>query len=462
MPKGWIAIFKPGTHTDAAGNTNTWTEDDVKQMVDVYNNQPESEKHDAPIVKGHPQTDDPAVGWVEKLKYASGKLWAKVKEVNKEFADEVKKGAYKKVSVRLYPNKLLRHVGYLGAVPPAVKGLGDATLTEYACFNDNEDDHNEFFEDVEFEFADDKTTVEQLKNEQEARSKKYGISVNSAKGLIQKPEHYSTLTDDDFGDPVHYRFPIHDQANTIVSLSSFNRYEHRNEYTEDERQIIGSRLINSATKFKIDSKTNDLVRFMYQEDDTNNSSNINHQYGEKKVDEEMKKLRDSFIAKVKDDTNEEVATKVSKHFTDIFSAKSAPKKTEDDSKTKKEDEDTKLNAPSFVESEPFKKLQAENKAMQDKMRDMEFEEFLNSDEMKIRVTRSMKDNAKAMLELAHNSNMEFSEDGKSINPVEKVKKHLMSLAPIVDLNKIQAPEYSDNEYAEQDKFLEDFNTKVGG
>lgn len=460
MPKGWIAIFKPGTHTDAAGNTNTWTEDDVKKMADLYNNQPETERHDAPIVKGHPQTDDPAMGWVEKLKYEGGKLWAKAKEVNKDFADEVKKGAYKKVSVRLYPNKLLRHVGYLGAVPPAVKGLGDAMLTEYACFNDDESDHKEFFEDVELEFADDKTTVEQLKKEQEARSKKYGISVNSAKGLIQKPEHYSTLTDDDFADPIHYRFPIHDQANTIVSLSSFNRYENRNEYTEDERQIIGSRLINSATKFKIDSKTNDLVRFMYQENDTQNNSNFINNYGENEVDEEMKKLRDSFIAKVKDDTNEEVATKVSKHFADVFSAKSAPKKT-DDTKTKKDDEDTKLNAPSFEESDAFKRLQAENKAMQDKMRNMEFEEFLNSDHMRERVTRSTKDGAMAMLEIAYNSSVEFSEDGKSINPVEKVKKHLMSLPPIVDLGKIQAPEFSENEYAEQDKSIEEFNKGKG-
>lgn len=126
----WIAIFKPGKHTDSAGKTMFWTEDDVKNIAHQYNNQSEENKHDAPLVKGHPKTDDPAVGWVDKLKYEGGKLWAKLKDIKDDVVNEIRQGAYKKVSVSLYSDKKLRHVGLLGATPPAVKGLGDVTLSD--------------------------------------------------------------------------------------------------------------------------------------------------------------------------------------------------------------------------------------------------------------------------------------------------------------------------------------------
>jgi hypothetical protein len=136
----WIPIFKPGTHTDAAGNTRTWSDADVRNMVKMYNEQNPNEKVDAPVVKGHPQNDDPAMGWVDSLKYEGGKLWAKLRNLQKSFVDEVKSGAYRKVSVRLYPNNLLRHVGFLGAAQPAIKGLGDAELAEYEGIMFSEDE----------------------------------------------------------------------------------------------------------------------------------------------------------------------------------------------------------------------------------------------------------------------------------------------------------------------------------
>lgn len=71
-------------------------------------------------------------------------LYAVPKQVNGEFADMVAQGAYKKVSAAFFmpttPNNptpgvlYLRHIGFLGAVPPAIKGLkpiefsGDAGL----------------------------------------------------------------------------------------------------------------------------------------------------------------------------------------------------------------------------------------------------------------------------------------------------------------------------------------------
>ncbi len=116
-----IEIFKTGTHTDSNGNTRTWTEKDLDAIIAQYNPQ----EHEAPVVIGHPKDNAPAFGWVEGLQRKGSVLYAKLKDLVPEFVDMVKKGMYKKRSISLYPDMTLRHVGFLGAVPPSVKGLAD-------------------------------------------------------------------------------------------------------------------------------------------------------------------------------------------------------------------------------------------------------------------------------------------------------------------------------------------------
>lgn len=121
-----IEIFKTGTHTDAAGNTRTWTEEDLDSIAAKYN----PAGHEAPVVIGHPKDNAPAFGWVEGLERKGSVLYAKLKDLIPEFVDAVKKGLYKKRSISLYPDMTLRHVGFLGAMPPAVKGLADVAFSE--------------------------------------------------------------------------------------------------------------------------------------------------------------------------------------------------------------------------------------------------------------------------------------------------------------------------------------------
>jgi hypothetical protein len=120
----WIEVFRTGRHTDSSGNTATYSQADLSQIAHNYNSGLEKDSSTlAPIVKGHPKTDDPALGWVESLKVSGEKLLAKVKDLVPEFAEEIRAGRYKKVSIALYPGNLLRHIGFLGAMAPAVKGL---------------------------------------------------------------------------------------------------------------------------------------------------------------------------------------------------------------------------------------------------------------------------------------------------------------------------------------------------
>lgn len=139
MASKWLEIFKTGTHTSGNGITKTYTSDDLKVIAETYNGQKD---HIAPFVIGHPETDSPAYGWAKELKLAGEKLLAFVDQVPDGVVDAVKNGHYKKISIAIYPNGLLRHIGLLGATPPAVKGLepvafsADKEFEEYAWATD--------------------------------------------------------------------------------------------------------------------------------------------------------------------------------------------------------------------------------------------------------------------------------------------------------------------------------------
>lgn len=122
----WIQVFRAGKHTDSGGVEREWTEADLDKIVSSY----DPSKHDAPVVIGHPKTDAPAWGWVAGLKREGNILSARFKSMVPEFVDMVKKGMFKKRSISLYPDLTLRHIGFLGAMPPAVKGLADIKFDE--------------------------------------------------------------------------------------------------------------------------------------------------------------------------------------------------------------------------------------------------------------------------------------------------------------------------------------------
>ena len=145
-------IFRSGKHTDANGVVVIFSDADLKKIVDNY----DQSKHKAPVVIGHPKMNNPAYGWVKSISFSDGVITAEFEDVDLDFADLVKKKRYEAASASFYtpnsPNNpikgeyYLRHVGYLGAVPPAVKGL---KVTEFS-----EDAHCISFNDVESTVTD--------------------------------------------------------------------------------------------------------------------------------------------------------------------------------------------------------------------------------------------------------------------------------------------------------------------
>lgn len=131
-----IEIFRAGTHVDDSGKPRIFSVADVKAMAGVYN----PARHEAPLTLGHPENDHPAYGWVKGLTATEdGRLLMQVSNVDPEFAEGVKAARYTKRSASFYPplspnnpapgQWYLRHVGWLGAHPPAVKGLADVSFS---------------------------------------------------------------------------------------------------------------------------------------------------------------------------------------------------------------------------------------------------------------------------------------------------------------------------------------------
>lgn len=124
-----IHIFRPGTHVDSKGQSLTFSEADLAASAAAY----DPALHEAPIVVGHPRANLPAYGWVKSLSAGKDGLTADPAQVDAAFSELVQAGRFKKVSASFFaPGSkgnpvpdvwYLRHVGFLGAQPPAVKGL---------------------------------------------------------------------------------------------------------------------------------------------------------------------------------------------------------------------------------------------------------------------------------------------------------------------------------------------------
>lgn len=123
-------FFRTGRHISMGGQTTEWTPADLEQICRNYASQPT-----APLVLGHPADDGPAFGEAKELFHKNGALYA-IARCSKALIDLVRSGYYKHVSAKFAPalghqsGWNLRHIGFLGAMAPAVKGLAPLQFSE--------------------------------------------------------------------------------------------------------------------------------------------------------------------------------------------------------------------------------------------------------------------------------------------------------------------------------------------
>lgn len=135
MPDKLFQIFRAGKHQTMAGNALVFSENDLKNIATGY----DVRELAAPLVLGHPANNLPEYGTVDALFVENGGLYAQA-NVNDALHGMVKAGYYNNVSASFFaplssenPTPgvyYLRHVGFLGAYPPAVKGLSALAFTE--------------------------------------------------------------------------------------------------------------------------------------------------------------------------------------------------------------------------------------------------------------------------------------------------------------------------------------------
>lgn len=153
-----IPFFRAGHHRSKAGDELTFTEAHLRRSAEVY----DPAVWRAPFVIGHPKTDDPAFGGADRIEFAGGVLAAiPGDDLEPQFAEMVRSGRFPNRSASFYapghPDHPLkgragadayypRHIGFLGAAPPAIKGLpavqfaaDDAGIVEVE-FSEREED----------------------------------------------------------------------------------------------------------------------------------------------------------------------------------------------------------------------------------------------------------------------------------------------------------------------------------
>lgn len=131
-----IHVFRAGTHVTSAGERIEFTQADLAASAAAY----DPALHEAPLVVGHPEKDGPAYGWTKALQVEGNDLYVVPDQLNPEFAEMVSTGAFKKRSLKWYrPTDPLnpkpgvwypQHLGFLGATPPAIKGLKPVELAQ--------------------------------------------------------------------------------------------------------------------------------------------------------------------------------------------------------------------------------------------------------------------------------------------------------------------------------------------
>jgi hypothetical protein len=130
-----------------SGFVKQYTENDLEHTAIAYN----LKKRAAPLCLGHPANNEPSFGEANSLFVKEGKLYADI-TVHDALVALVRKGAMKAISASfLAPDDpgnpwpgvyYLNHIGFLGAMAPAVKGMEAPAFAENPgalCFSDTFD-----------------------------------------------------------------------------------------------------------------------------------------------------------------------------------------------------------------------------------------------------------------------------------------------------------------------------------
>jgi hypothetical protein len=131
-----VQVLRAGTVNDMNGTEINITPELMNELADSYS----PAIHAAPVVIGHPRDNAPAFGHIAAVAINGDGLDAALDNLDPAFIEAHQAKRYPQRSLSFWPaghpdNPLpdksrpyIRHLGFLGAMPPAIKGLRGADL----------------------------------------------------------------------------------------------------------------------------------------------------------------------------------------------------------------------------------------------------------------------------------------------------------------------------------------------
>lgn len=225
-------IFKGGIQKDSNGYERNYSDEDLDNICQNFKTQ----NPDVPICIGHPKQTAPAYGWVNSLQRIGHSLYCDFKQVQKEFKEAVNSGLFKTRSVCIDLDKMqLKHVAFLGAAAPAIKGMEQFTFAEVENSNIFEFDTLEsyvFDEDKNIEFSE----IIQEK-EEEIKKLKEQLLDNQKEIKKQKAENLTK-------EYIKTGNILPSQRETVSSIleecSRYSEFEESNRLLENFKNFINS------------------------------------------------------------------------------------------------------------------------------------------------------------------------------------------------------------------------------
>lgn len=294
----WVEIFKTGKHKDSKGREEEYKEETLEKIANIYNSKVQQDNsYEAPVVLGHPKNNEPAFGWVERLKRSGEKLLAKLKDLSDEFIKELKDKRYRKVSMSIYPDLMLRHIGFLGAAQPAIKGLkpiifdSNSEFLEYGSQETDESDVIEFFA-LEQRIKELQEQNAQLEKENEIMLNELELVKKNARAKNFE-EYYSNIIDECEG---LWNSPAQKEKFVEIMELAYN-YENGIRFGKDFNE--GKSFVDLVKDFFKLSLTNDIFK-EYTQKSNFAGADLDYDFSDKNVIEGRMNIHNYALKIIKD------------------------------------------------------------------------------------------------------------------------------------------------------------------
>ncbi len=177
----FLEIFKTGVHTDSRGISGEYPAENLDRIAVNYSKRTAENPDDkAPLVLGHPDSGDGAKGWVRKLFRRGNSLVADVEIIDEDFKKSLRSGEFRNISIAIDSDMNFIHLGFLGAVVPAVQGLNPMKYSAVSNF--------EIFDDNLIILSDENPHLNEKLSELESRNQQFSGKIEEYERQLQRIE----------------------------------------------------------------------------------------------------------------------------------------------------------------------------------------------------------------------------------------------------------------------------------